>query len=401
MNQSSLYLREDIPALTVLRGFAALLIVVHHFSLLVLPFRGTLFAPAFGKLALLGMSVFFVLSGFVIHYNYGEKINTQPRGIRLFLLARFARLMPLYLAFVLLNFVYNVAYPDNGRPTSYVHALPVNLLAAQSWTFGTVDGLPRAISQVYANAGWSISTEIMLYLLFIPFALCIRFNRASVTRGILIIAAGMIGRVMVVKLAGYDPLINWMEARGGPGASHWITYYSPYGRWFEFMAGVGLSEIWLATRHKPKRGHPVAVILGMIGLSYIGLSFFDQTLVNMPKLFGEDRIYSGYGFAVPLTIYFFCVLDSRKILALRAKFLIWVGEISYSLYLVHGDMIPFFQGPGGTAALIMKAIMFFSILFVIATLIHVYFEIPTKKWIIARTRSLLSRLDSVTAGQRG
>lgn len=390
LNKSTIF-REEIPALTSLRGIAAILIVVHHFTLLVLPLRDTAFAPAMGKLALLGMSVFFVLSGFVIHYNYGEKISTQRRGIPLFILARFARLMPLYLVFVLLNFAYNVAYPDGGRSLPYLHALQFNVFAVQTWTFGTVDGLSRAVSQVYANAAWSISTEAMLYLLFIPFALCIRFDRSSAVRGVLIVAAGMIGRLLVVRLAAYGPLINWMESRGGPGASHWIIYYSPYGRWFEFMAGIGLSEIWLATRRTSKRGHSLALILGSIGIGYISLSLFDQTLINMPKLFGEDLIYSGYGFAVPLVIYLACIAGARKTSFLRSATLLWAGEISYSMYLLHGDMIPLFQGHDVAAGYALKAIMFVSILLVLSTLARVYFEIPAKKWVVGRGRRFVSR----------
>ena len=52
----------------------------------------------------LGMTTFFVLSGFVIHYNYGANIAAKGApAIRSFLIARFARLYPLYLLVLLIS----------------------------------------------------------------------------------------------------------------------------------------------------------------------------------------------------------------------------------------------------------------------------------------------------------
>jgi peptidoglycan/LPS O-acetylase OafA/YrhL len=49
------------------------------------------------------MTLFFVLSGFIIHYDYSEQITKYHwRGIVSFLIARFARLYPLYIGSVLL-----------------------------------------------------------------------------------------------------------------------------------------------------------------------------------------------------------------------------------------------------------------------------------------------------------
>jgi peptidoglycan/LPS O-acetylase OafA/YrhL len=86
-------MREPIEALTSLRGVAALLIVIHHAGLLMLPLRHTVLGPALGNFGSLGMSLFFVLSGFVIHYNYGSKLAVNRAfGLFPFFVARFARL---------------------------------------------------------------------------------------------------------------------------------------------------------------------------------------------------------------------------------------------------------------------------------------------------------------------
>jgi peptidoglycan/LPS O-acetylase OafA/YrhL len=60
------------------------------------------------------MSLFFVLSGFVIQYNYGPRFTAdgEAKASRSFLLARFARLYPLYFFGLILSvsFVPNSAF---------------------------------------------------------------------------------------------------------------------------------------------------------------------------------------------------------------------------------------------------------------------------------------------------
>src|SRR5580658_7765835 len=99
-----------IPSLTGIRAVAALCVVVSH---------GLTFMPAFpagpppvwytelGSLSAVGMSLFFVLSGFVIHYNYSHFITRdRGRGLWNFFVARFARLYPLYIACIVFTLIY-------------------------------------------------------------------------------------------------------------------------------------------------------------------------------------------------------------------------------------------------------------------------------------------------------
>src|SRR5262249_26048672 len=92
--------RGDIPTLTGLRFVAAFTILFMHTLEWTSPINDagflTLLAAAVG---LIGMPLFFVLSGFVIHYNYGASFHEQPyaTSLRNFFSARFARIYPLFL----------------------------------------------------------------------------------------------------------------------------------------------------------------------------------------------------------------------------------------------------------------------------------------------------------------
>ena len=83
------------------------------------------------------MTLFFVLSGFVIHYNYNATI-VRPGGLRLFFVARFARLYPLFILMFLFDFAYTgltarSACGQIGAPDEHWLALPFYLTFTQSW----------------------------------------------------------------------------------------------------------------------------------------------------------------------------------------------------------------------------------------------------------------------------
>jgi peptidoglycan/LPS O-acetylase OafA/YrhL len=100
---------RHIAALDGLRGAAAMLVAGGRY----MGFEGG--APLSETAATLdglGMTLFFVLSGFVIHYNYNMTI-TRPGGTRAFFVARFAGLYPL------LGFLFDFSYTGLTARSAY------------------------------------------------------------------------------------------------------------------------------------------------------------------------------------------------------------------------------------------------------------------------------------------
>jgi peptidoglycan/LPS O-acetylase OafA/YrhL len=100
----SLHSRPQIPALTGLRFFAAFFILWQHSIRWIAQFQNADVYSSFGFLGVPGMSLFFVLSSFVRHYNYRDLFlrHGTARALCEFVAARFARLYPLYLVFLLI-----------------------------------------------------------------------------------------------------------------------------------------------------------------------------------------------------------------------------------------------------------------------------------------------------------
>src|SRR3984957_542716 len=89
-----------IASLDGLRFIAAASVLFSHGYFYIILFQQnssvTAYNAPFVGIANIGMTLFFVLSGFVIHYNYASSVSL-PGGIRAFFVARFARLYPLFL----------------------------------------------------------------------------------------------------------------------------------------------------------------------------------------------------------------------------------------------------------------------------------------------------------------
>lgn len=157
----------DLPALFGLRFFAAVLILVHHLLLGPVSRQGA-FVPFLSQLGLLGMTFFFVLSGFLIHYlNAGTLFRT--RSLRSFLAARLARLYPLYLCVLLIVIAFTQDLAKYSQSDALKGLLPT-VLMAQSWFFETIDSVPVTIFLPRFSLAWSISTELLMYAAY-PFVL--------------------------------------------------------------------------------------------------------------------------------------------------------------------------------------------------------------------------------------
>lgn len=398
-HKASFSARPPIDALTSLRGVAAVLVVFHHLGLLMLPLGGTVFGPALRNFGILGMTTFFVLSGFVIHYNYAERLAVErERGVLSFLFARFARLYPLYLPVVLLNFALNFSNAalagNTAAVNAYVAALPVNLTGMQTWVYATFNGFNLTIAQEYANNAWSISVEFLLYVLFVPIALWGGFRHHSLRRGIALTVIAIALRVVFIEMANDEAVIRGINRIWGAphilDPTSWLAYYSPYGRFFEFLAGVGIAEIWLsASGHaQGARVRLIARVCGAVALLYVAGSLLNGSLYSAPQLFTGYRLFMGYAIALPLAIYALC--QSRSLMGewVTATPLLLLGEMSYSLYMLHGNLFPLFRlTPGGDLSaqvfdMVWRTVAFLVLLFVSSWLTYRYLEMPARRWIM-------------------
>ncbi len=191
-----------LDALTGLRGVAALSVLLGHGLHWCYSSGGyhlsALIAAIGTELAYFGISLFFVLSGFVIQHTYAHRF--RDTGFRsaaaAFFVSRFARLYPLYLVALVLS-LGTVAMPTGAGGAEILAA---HLTLTRSWF-----NLQEA---VFAPA-WSISTEWFFYIVFALFVMPI----AAATRRPQVITAALAGTTLVASW------LVWLPHRPAPQAA--------------------------------------------------------------------------------------------------------------------------------------------------------------------------------------
>jgi len=154
----------DLKPLTTLRIMAALWVVLADYWP---DLKGAGAPPPLIASGLLGVELFFVLSGFILCHVYLEAFAAERFRYVPFLWARLARIYPLHIATLAAVAVMGGAAMVLHQPLShavlYWPALGPNLLLTNAWGFNTDAG--------WNHPAWSISAEWFAYLMFPLFAL--------------------------------------------------------------------------------------------------------------------------------------------------------------------------------------------------------------------------------------
>jgi peptidoglycan/LPS O-acetylase OafA/YrhL len=146
--------RRPLHALTGIRFFAALYVVVFHSRISALLMNRGLYVPGnFFANGYLAVPLFFLLSGFILAYTYAGQIETSADRRR-FWEARFARIWPLYALSLVLSSVPSLRFP----PPSHILAA---LCMVQAW-----NPFDRSLAGAWNFVCWTLSVEAFFYLCF-------------------------------------------------------------------------------------------------------------------------------------------------------------------------------------------------------------------------------------------
>jgi len=343
----------QIPALTGLRFIAALCVVIAHAVSKFVPMNHPwpVWYLMVEGLAGLGMQLFFVLSGFVIQYNYSGAIRENPfTGTFNFFIARFARLYPLYilgLGYDLLN-----SYSFYQTSPYLVEALPHYLTLTQSWVYMILgDRSLIFVFGVLPTVSWSVSTEWFFYLSY-PL---IRALLAPVgrPRTLVILAACLVCLAVgtVAMLVLNENMLTAIAVRAfGPLAAStdlqlrfvaWLTYFSPYVTILQFLLGCLLASIFMRLPAKVEASSQQAGSLVLALAIVWTVVIFGATFLVSPNVEAKSvllrRVGTAFGYAPGLAIVIFCCARYRNSIVrlLGSRVLVLCGEASYSLYLLH------------------------------------------------------------------
>ncbi|MFN3587876.1 MAG: acyltransferase family protein [Spirosomataceae bacterium] len=284
-----------LPQLDYLRGLAAVGICFYH--LILWNTNQVLSASSIlGKIGVYGVTIFYLLSGYTLALVY-QKVDFRTKTEwKIFFLKRFFRIYPL----LWFSTLFTLFYIQANHSSLEILLNLTGLFGLFSW------------DKYIATGAWSIGNELFFYLSF-PFLMWLRKNsRISFT------VIGMIFFLMLLYQSFYllVPTI--------PLSSQWPVYISPFSQIFFFYIGIAIQPIRLGQRQ----------LVGIFILLFLAIVFYllpvdgDQiTLVT-----GWLRIVF-----VLLCISFVLILAHIKVgMDNPIHFVLnWLGEISYSVYLLH------------------------------------------------------------------
>ena len=324
----------DLPPLTGLRFFAAFLIVVGHGTPMMLKLTPNpqLLINVTNCFLEVGMELFFVLSGFVIHYNYAYVGRLpQPRNLGKFYIARFARIYPLYILFLTLQLVLHKDF----------RAFLFYMGMTQSWVYIIIKGVPL-IGRLGSLITWSISTEWFFYCLYPIVAWLLARTQHRPTAALVLTGLALLGLVLAVFIYLHDQEVNAFAQAvwGKPGDFFfiWLLAFSPVGRLPPFLIGIATAHIFITRYHQP-----VGETERLLGLVLLTLA-----LACVISMCGAQSVGNPYVNSIALFVYslsiavvIFCCARYRSLFSriLSVPLLIVCGDASYSIYLFHRTIL--------------------------------------------------------------
>ena len=304
----------------------------------------------------LGVGFFFILSGFVLALNYQNKINKPHEfSIKNFYINRFARIYPLHFLtfFLMLPFVFHQNLWD-PLVAFFNFFLLQSYIPIQEFYFSI------------NNPSWSISTEFFFYLAF-PFLVSL-LHRFPISRFLPLLAI---------------PIIIFIEPHIDLDYEKGIFYIHPLVRTIDFFIGIILYNQYRRFNYLLKNISFRQGSLLEISASFVLIIFFSLHEF-VPRMF-RYGIY--YWLPMSLIIVFFSVEKGILSRILQHRMLIYLGEISFSFYMLHMIIIKYGNLWFPELNDFVKIGLYLIVSLGLSILTFEYFEKPINRWIKNKYRN--------------
>ncbi len=334
-----------IKTLTSLRAILAIMIFLSHSFMIDDLFSGFLLKNGY-----VAVTFFFILSGFVISYNYQRRIEKNEISYSGFIYPRISKLYPLHLFTLVIMIAINFGYILNYERD--ILKFIINLFLLQSYV---------PLSEYYFSynsVSWCLSTEMFFYICFPFIAGC--FNKSKN------ICITVLLLFILVPVLMYFTPSEYLKS---------IWYINPFVRIADFILGIMLYNLY--TRVKT------------INISRLKATLFEVMAVFLfaaVYLFYANPDYVVYGYSVlfwlpALSIILIFSLEKGLISRiLRTDFLVKAGNYSLCFYMSHMLVIVFYKKIIKRLSIESNCYIDISLIFIIscisAILIYLYFEKP-------------------------
>lgn len=301
--------KEKLLSLQVLRALACLGIVLSHIGAV---------SRSFGRS---GVVIFFMLSGFVLTYNYFDReLECSIKTNSLFAVNKIKKLYLLHI--VTLAFMFVITIVQDGfkilNPVRLALQTVLHILLIQTW-------VPKSAYYSSMNGvAWFLSVMLFLYFCF-PFIIGIVKKFRTKKTAILCITLSVIIQ-MLFSLFMEKNFIN--ETCG------WATYVFPVYRVLDFFEGCCLGYIFI------NRNAEKSIKSGLINLFEIIAVVLVLFTNNNTVLHSQITIFLYYVCAIS-AIFLFAIKKGFITTFLTNKVMIYLGDLSSNIFLIHSVVLTY------------------------------------------------------------
>jgi peptidoglycan/LPS O-acetylase OafA/YrhL len=373
--------RRPIEAVTGLRFFAALLVVVSHFPQIIPIDRCQV---TLGHQGAAGVTIFFVISGFVLTYNYADAFRTSTAGTLAFMRSRIARIWPINIVSLAIITLILLWWANPSSAATWV----VNLLMLQALV------PTKAMLLSWNPPAWSVSCELIFYCLF-PF-FCGVLGRISPASRLLQLGVAFFA-IEVLLFCVMAVVVDQLLHQSGKSAQEisWVIdriKCFPALRIWEFFLGCLMGLVFLHARagndgwwRVLDRRHARDAMLAASALGLLALLVLPLA-VDLPErgLLAHLTTVGLYVVYTPLAVLIVTAVAWGPTTInplLEQRWVLRLGEASYSFYMLQWSALLIATViAGGTPGWWLSAA---------AILVLAFVSLASARWIESPTRRFL------------
>nr|WP_082820816.1 acyltransferase family protein [Fictibacillus phosphorivorans] len=359
-----------ITGLDGLRAIAVLAVIAYHLN----------FEWAAG--GLLGVTVFFVLSGYLItDLLVAEFVTTNTINFKNFWIRRARRLLPAMFTMLLVVVTYVTLFEPEMLQKLEKDTVAAILYVSNWWyifqdlSYFESFGPPSLLTHF-----WSLAVEEQFYILW-PLIIIVML-KIKVREGSLfsmILAGALVSAAAMTLL--YEP-----------GADPSRVYYGTDTRVFSLLLGASLAVIWPSRKLSTSLPPEIRWKLDFVGLSALAFVFYMFWGTSQY----EDFLYQGGMVAISVASMLVVAVmvhpSSRLNTWLSFKPLRWIGVRSYGIYLWHFPVIVLTSPQwGADAPSLFRTTFQMVLILVLASLSWTFIENPIRKGALTRFCRVVKR----------
>ncbi len=315
---------------------------------------------------------FFLISGFILAYNYADR---PTLSLRRFYVARFSRVYPVYFLVLVLSIPFLFEEWKAHTRGDFFAGLLLTPLCLQGWS-------PK-LATFWNTVGWTLPAELMLYLAF-PWIL--RFLKTRIYPNAT--PARLVACVLALWAIGITPHVTYYLTNPDhltePATRYTYAYwlralkYTPPAYLCTFTAGMVLARLHSILDLQPTR-RGLTAALGLIALAV----FFAVGPTRIPYVLVHGALL------LPIFSLILIGLAGPNFLAsvFSIKPLVLLGETTFALYLLHFNamlLIHYYKLPERLHVVRLDPWISFAFIMFLAWLVTFQYERPARNFTLAR-----------------